>query len=70
MAGFVTGATGDAAVKAQRSSLLIAAPTPTEQLPRLVSYPNRSALVEAEVSFIAPLAGRQEPDALYLARGP
>ena len=48
----------------------VTAPTPTEQLSRLVSYPNRTALVEAEVSFIAPLARRQEPDALYLARDP
>ena len=45
-------------------------PTPTEQLPRLVFHPNLTALVEAEVSFIAPLARRQEPDALYTAIDP
>src|SRR6266702_2900380 len=36
-------------------------PTPAEQLSRLVSHPNLTALAEDERSFIAPLARSQEP---------
>src|SRR2546423_8324285 len=39
----------------------VTAPTPTEQLSRLVSHPNRTALAEAEMSFFVPLARSQEP---------
>ena len=44
--------------------------TPTEQLPRLVSDPNLTALVEAEVSFVALAPAAKIPDALYLAMDP
>ena len=45
-------------------------PTPAEQLSRLVSHPNLTALVEAEVSFVALAPAAKIPDALYVAMDP
>jgi hypothetical protein len=43
---------------------------PTEPLLRLEFHPNLTALVEAEVSFVALAPAAKIPDALYLAMDP